>query len=231
MGEIEAVARGITALSDKGATLKSVAAALVDDFVQELPLAPAAPARVTLTEDLREALEALPNVFGQVQPDAVRMLSDEEHQLLLRERTAVTTIITVLGTRKDAIRDAVANHMDLAARAAGKVDDDTEVDDRGHYVIARKGEPEQCPIPGTNQVWSREYRAGSVTIDGDRLLDLYESGKISRDEYLAFTRETRVFDEDKAFNAMAKDPTLLKVFRQLVKKGKSSTAVCVRKQK
>lgn len=232
MSSVEKVVEvGKVALRQEGADLKSVAAALLEDAPYDAPATVTAPAVIEMTDDLVSALAVLPAVFGTTQVDSVRTLSLTELEAMGREQDAIDRVIKPLETRREAIKDAVRSHMDLVAVAMGKVTDETERDAHGHLVVARKGEPEQVTIPGTTKAWSREFRAGKVEIDGGKLLDLYESREITREQYLAMTREVRVFDENKAFAAMAKDPALLKVFRKIIKRGRPSTALFVRKLK
>lgn len=232
MGELEAVARGLTVLREKGATLKAVATALLDDNPStgaEKALKP--PKRVELTDTVVHALKKLPEVFGQVQPTEVRMLTDEESTALWEERKAINDILTALTTRKDAITDAVHNHMDLRAQAEGLVKRTTERDANGHVLLASKGNPERLAIQGTNEEWSREYVSGSVTIAAEQLPEMVEQGELPREVYLSMTRAVRVFDEGRAFNAMAKDPTLLGVLKKITKRGPARLSLYVRKQK
>jgi hypothetical protein len=119
--------------------------------------------------------------------------------------------------------------MDVTAEETGRTDANTPRDLKGHYVVAAKGEPERLPIPGTNQAWSREFRSGSASVDGSRLLDMYEAGDISREDYLSFTREMRVFDEEKALKAINDDPKRLEILARLAVPGRPSTAMFVRK--
>ena len=232
MSDIEGVVKvGTLALRADGANVKSVAAALLED-AEYVPAEEAkAPATVEMTPELTAALRVIPHVFGGIQVDTIRTLSIAELERLGGEQDAIDQILKPLETRREAIKDAIKNHMDRRAEMLGLVTDETPRDAHGHVVIARKGEPEQIQIPGTGKVWSREFRAGKVEIDPDELLAMYERGEIDRKTYLSFTREVRVFDEAKAFAAMAKDPGLLKVFRKMIRRGRPSTALFVRKQK
>lgn len=232
MGEIEkTVEIGKLALRKNGATVLTVAQALIDQVAYDAAKELKAPASVEMTEDLRQALTLLPKVFGQVQVTEIRQLTDDERSALGEEQDVIEAIQDALETREKAIKESVRHHMDLVAIAEGKVTKDTETDAHGHYVVASKGNPERVSIPGTDREWSREYRAGRVEIDGDRLLDLYEAGEISRKQYLAMTKAVRVFDETKAMAAMEKDPGLINVFRKLIKRGRPSLSLYVRKAK
>lgn len=221
---------GRIALRKDGATAESVATALVEAVEYEAAKKVAAPKAIELTPDLLKALSALPGVFGRQQVTEIRQLTEAELKALGEEQLVIEEITKPLTTRREAIKEIVRNHMDEQARAQGKVTEDTLVDAKGHLVVAAPKQPEQVEIPGTDTVWSREFRKGSVDIEPSRLLDMYEAGEIDRKTYLAFTREVRVFDEHKAMAAMAKDPSLLRVFRRLIKRGRPSTALGLRKK-
>lgn len=232
MGEIEKIVEiGKLALRQQGATALTVADALLDQVDYEKAKEPKAPAAVAMTDELREALEMLPKVFGQAQVTEIRQLTETERRALGEEQRVVEAILKPLEMRAEAIKETVRHHMDQVALAEGKVGQDTETDRHGHYVIAAKGEPERVAIPGTDKEWSREYRAGAVSIEGHRLLEMYEAGEIDRKTYLAMTRQVRVFDEHKALAAMEKDPGLLPVFRKLIKRGRPVLSLYVRKAK
>ena len=209
--------------------LKDVAEVLVSDAPAPVPAQPKPPKVLELTEAQRYALDAIGSIFGTVQPDTVRALTDEENAALYGERHVIDSIIEPLTERREAIKDAVRNHMDIVAAGLGLVTDETPIDKDGHVVVAAKGAPERVAIPGTSQAWSREYRSPTVSLRGDRLLDMYEAGEIDRETYLSMTREVRVFDEDKAMAALSKNPGLLGVIAKLADKGQPSTALFVRK--
>jgi hypothetical protein len=229
--EIETVETiGRLALAQDGATLKSVAAALLAEAPLGEPKKLKVPAKVTMTDELVSALTVLPAVFAKEQVTAIRQLPPEELTDLAEEQETITAILKPLDTRLAAIKDAIRHHLDLTAVADGRVTPETEVDANGHYVVARKGMPDTLPMPGTNQAWSNEYKSGTTEIDGSKLLAMYEDGVISRATYLAFTKEVRVFDETKAFASISKDPSLLGIFKKIIKRGRSGSSLYVRKQ-
>jgi len=218
----------------EGASLAAVAAAMLVEMPEVEALAPAvptAPAPVVLTPEVKEALEQMAEVFAAVQPTERRTLTDTEVAALFLEREVVKQVSEVLAGREENIKEYVRNHMDVVAEETGRVDANTPRDTKGHYVVAAKGEPERLNVAGTNQAFSREFRAGSASVDGSRLLDMYEAGEISREDYLAFTREMRVFDEDKALKAINDDPQRLAILARLAVPAQPSTALFVRKAK
>lgn len=232
MREVEKVVEvGKLALRKEGATALTVAQALIDQVNYEKAKGLKAPAAVEMTEDLKQALALLPKVFGQVQVTEIRSLTEDERAALGEEQDVIAAIQDVLKIRDAAIKESVRHHMDLKAVAEGKVTEDTETDAHGHYVVAAKGKPERVAIPGTDKEWSREYRSGKVEIDADRLRDMDEAGEIDHEVYLSFTKQVRVFDEARAMAAMEKDPSLLHVFRKLIKRGRPSLSLYVRKAK
>jgi hypothetical protein len=226
------IKQGQIALKDPKATLASVAAALLVEMPEVEALAPAkptVPAPVELTSEIKQALAQVAEVFAAVQPTERRRLSDTEVAALYLERDVVKTVAGVMADREENIKEYVRNHLDIVAEETGMVDDNTPVDGKGHYVVATKGNPERLNVAGTNQAFSREFRSGKASVDGSRLLDLYEAGDISREDYLAFTREVRVFDEDKALKAINDDPKRLEILARLAVPGAPSASLFVRK--
>jgi hypothetical protein len=59
---------------------------------------------------------------------------------------------------------------------------------------------------------------------------MYEAGEITREAYLAMTKERRVFDEAKAFEALRKEPeTYLPIIAAMGERSNPSTSLFVRK--
>lgn len=219
---------GTLALKENGATLASVAKAMLTDEPFDAPKKAKPAVVVAMTDALVGALTVLPAVFAKKQVAEIRQLSPEELEILAEEYETLDAILKPLKTRQDAIKETVRHHFDQRGVASGRVDDDTEVDSNGHYVFARPQQPDVLPMPGTDKVWSNQYSSGSVSIQGEKLLAMYEAEEITRAQYLALTREVRVFDEEKAFASIAKDPSLLGIFKKIIKKGRPSNALYVR---
>ncbi len=230
MGNEIMTAEGIGALALKadGATLGSVAEAMLADGPLDTPKKPKAPALVVMTDALIGALTVLPAVFAKKQVAEIRQLSPEELEALAEEYETIDAILKPLKTRQDAIKENVRHHLDQRGVVSGRVNDDTVVDASGHYVFARPQQPDILPMPGTDKQWSNQYSSGSVSIQGEKLLTMYEAGEITRAEYLAFTREVRVFDEAKAFAAIAKNPSMLGILKKIIKKGRPGNSLYVR---
>lgn len=236
-------AQGRLALRDGTKTLREVASDLLDPLPPEEPSTdvipfPAVPRPLVLEEKHRKALALLPKVFGKVVVDKRRRLTSDEIATLHEERETVKTVMGVLEGRADAIAENIRHHVDVQAEKDGLADPETTLRDaQGHYILARPQNPTRVNIPGTNEAFSLEYRSGSTgtaSVDNNLLLDLYESGKISREEYLAVTAERRVFDEEKATKAVIKNPALLDVIKQATvrsRPGKPGTSLFVRKAK
>lgn len=228
------IKQGQVALRE-GASLAAVAAAMLAEMPEVeslLPAVPTAPAPVILTPEVKESLEQMAEVFAAVQPTERRLLTDTEVAALYIERDVVKQVGEVLAGREENIKEYVRNHLDIVAEETGRVDANTPRDGKGHYVVTSPSDKyEVLPVAGTNQVFRREFKNGKASVDGSRLLDMYEAGDISREDYLAFTREMRVFDEDKALKAINDDPKRLEILARLAVPAKPSTALFVRKAK
>lgn len=227
------LSQGLIALK-AGVKMTDLAQILTQGQAPEVPVTPpSAPAEVVLTDEAKKALRHLPEVFAEVQPSERRALSETEVKQVWAEYDTLRTIVDLLGSRYEDLKEIVRNHMDVTAEANGAEWDSTAKDPHGHYVLAAKGNPERCNIPGTNQAFSREYRAGRVSIDASVLDEMHANGEISREAYLAMTRERRVLDEHKAMDAAANKPELreeiLTAIAKMTKIGAPGTSLFVRK--
>lgn len=219
-------------------SLKEIAAAITEEPPLHDPLMtggvmpfPPMPDPVVLDEAAVEALRALPEVFGKTNITERRAMTPEENAAVHREMEVVKAVLAVMGNREDALKEYVRTSLDVAAEEAGLADPEKSPRDaNGHYVLGAKGKPERLPIPGTNKAWSREMRGGSTSIDSARLKELYEAEAITKEEYYAFTKEVRVFDEEKAHKAIFKNPSLLGLLTRITKRGGVSSALFTRKK-
>ena len=221
-------ANALRVLRDEGPVLSKVLAALLDAARVEPAAKTKVAPKVALTEKITLALKKLPEVFGRVQPDVARELSPGEVVSLDAEKEVLDDIVKALKTRSDAIGVIIRHHMAEKARREGKVTEATPLDAKGFPIIAAPQQPQQVQVPESDRAWSLEYRQGSVSIDAAELLALYEAEEITREDYLAFTRETRVFDETKAMRAIAKEPSRMSILRKITKRGRASTSLFVR---
>ena len=242
------------ALRDHTMTLTEAAGDLIGPVAPEGPGSevvpfPDVPKTPILTDEDKAALAKLPSVFGKVLVEERRSLAGQEIADLFEERETVRQVMDVLKGRVDVINENVRTHVDVDAEERGVavpkdyvrsgrvLAEATPRDAAGHYIFASKGNPTRVNIPGTNQAFSLEYRAGSdggAYIDANHLLDLLEAGEITRDQYLSLTSERRVFDEDKATKAIIKDPSLLGIIAKITRRSsptKPGTSLFIRKAK
>jgi hypothetical protein len=199
--------RGKIVLEKKG-SVTQVAEALVTEEV-ELPLTgrpfPELPHVREISTSLERKLNEAIDWYGTVNLTERRELTDAELLDLFTEDEILSTVTKQLDLRIKDLREIVRVHMDVRAEEQGRAVarphvgvEATPREPKGHYLLASAQNAETVLIPGTDKAYSAEYKRGAVTIDADELLRLYETGKINREEYLAFTRETRVLDETKA---------------------------------
>ena len=195
------------------------------------------PTSPEITPDVKRALIDLPKVFGKVIVEERRALTSGEVVSLHSEYKVLKAIGDTLTKRMSVVNENVRSHIDVSLERDGLVDESTDRDSSGHYVVASKGNPTTVHVDGTNENFSLEFRsgrAGTVSISSEALLDLYEAGEISREQYLSLTRETRVFDEHKATDEILKDPSLMDVVRKASRRtGQTAngTSLFVRKVK
>lgn len=229
MTEEAALKQASVLLYTEGSSTEDILKALVDSPTEQVAI-PRAPKKVELTDEAHRALAVLPAVFGRVQPESARVLTEQEQEALGEEALVLEAILDSLVSRKEAIKEAVRNHLDKAAEEEGDVSADTPKDKNGHYVLGRPRNPWTLRIPGTNKQWSSSYRAGRVSLDGDELLRLYETNEITREQYLEFTREVRVLDENKIWKAVRKSPEKLGLVKKITKRGLPGSALTISKK-
>jgi hypothetical protein len=229
--ELEQVAPGSQAyalVSDpsKKWTLGDLLEKLDGSAVQpkEVPV-PAAAEAVTITDDLREALSRLPEVFGGVVPTEPRKLEQAELARITRERDAIAKVVTALGKRDKSIDETVRNHMDAVARETGITGPVvSEGAAKGHILAAGAGEPFSIPVDGFEDPWQQRRVKGKSELAFARIADLLAEGKITRAEFLALTVEVRELDEDKIKKAVRKSPSRFLAILKAVTVRKADTA-------
>lgn len=244
--------RASISLREGKATLRQAVGSLIGPAPVEHPAEdvtfPAVPKAKEITAEDREALLALPLVFGSVVMENRRTLEPAEIAAVHKEREVLKRISALMEGRADNLGEYIRTHVDVDAvkrhqavlvdvtdEEGNVVKSATPRDKDGHLVLSAPQKPVRVPIEGTNQEFSLEYWAprGQVTLDASELLRLYEDKEISREDYLSLTREVRVFDESKAQAACAKNPALLAVIAKIAKypAAKPGTSLFVRKAK
>ena len=234
----------------KGIVAKAKTPLDVVKAVQEIAVTPHAviepafPKFAEITDATKSAMLVLPEVVGEVRPTEPRVLEPEEIVTLFREQEAVRTVLTNLKSVDEDIKEVVRHHMDKQAEQDNRVipkrivrngqvvAEATERDANGHYLLATKGNPERVVVEGTGMAYSNEYRESAAAISNAsvELLDLYDRGEITREQYLALTKETRVYDETKVMAAMSKDPeTYIPIIAAVTHKAAPSQSLFVRK--
>lgn len=166
--------------------------------------------RVEFTAVLRNALKALPDLFGQVMPDKARLLDRHEVKALTDEMNAITVIEEQLKQRKEAIKATMRNHQDFQGQEDGTASGSVRIAEgvaKGHLLLGRAGQPYETPVDGYADCWQQKMVRGKVEVDGSGIFDLFKAGLVEHEEMLAFTRVAgRVYDEDKAQAFIRKNP-------------------------
>lgn len=240
------IERGRLILAREKFTLADVQSAVLDpvnphaadEYAQPFPKVPAP---VALTDEVKGALARVADVFNSVEVAKRRALTPREITALYHEQETLRIIAKDLKARDEAIKELVRTHQDVIAEADGSArpaplrDESGNVAmhatprvSSGHYLLASPDVPTLTSIPGTNKVYSNEYRAGTVSVNQKTLTALVSTGDITRQQYLALTREIRIFDEDKATTAIAKDPSLLAVIREISERTPPTVALNIR---
>jgi len=185
------------------------------------------PTPSTITEEERSALASLPEVFGRVCPTTPAPLSTEDTDALLAERTLLATVEKLAKTRKDDIRAIVSNALDAVLTESGEADEDTPRDAHGWFLVSGEVAGAQ------NGKFVRTVRRGSASVDLDKLKALADDPEcelLDHDDWLAVTRQTRVFDEAKASLVLRDKPELLRALAAATVPGAANTVINQRKK-
>lgn len=150
-------------------------------------------------EDLMRNIAELPTVFNRVDPPTKRALNKPELVKLLEEKERIDAVEKATKKRKERIHSILSDHFDCVAERKKLIGEKTMKDEKGHYLVAVKGAPETQLVEGSGKYFTRERTGDTVIFTHDKALAMYESGEITRADYLACTRpvRTREVDEDK----------------------------------
>jgi hypothetical protein len=189
----------LAGLVEKKSTPDVEAATPAREVVKVKDLTPAQLDALTNAADLHAALQKL-------RPDAAR--TEDDLKAIYAAKQAYDALETLAKHGKSEVfRALVADHLDRKSERDGLVDPATSRrDDKGHYLHSVKE-----PIPGSpDRAFVRTEKSGGDPKVSLALIDqLVADGKITRSQYLAMTRETRVLDTARAAKAMAMDPDLM----------------------
>jgi hypothetical protein len=207
------------------------------DILDQLGIEPEAPApKVTLpkvaplTETQLDALKALPEVLEAVTiPQAKRKLTAAELEALATARKTIDDILTPTEKWKsNTIKHVASNHLDVVAEETGLVDENTQVDEHGHYLIKN-----DAPILALGVKFDRTISDPPPQISSAKLEAAHEAGVFDRKQYLGLTVEQpvkRIFDETKARKLIREDPSLLgKIAVHATTPGKKIASLYLRK--
>jgi len=169
---------------------------------------PPLPKPAVLTDQAAQAVSRVSEVFGSFQLPSRRVLTAKELARLTDEAVTLVTAAKPIKARLDVIAETLRVHMDVTAEAAGAGPATERIQAglaKGHYLVAKPGEPYKVPVPGFEEAWEQRYVAGGAAPNPARLLGLEQQGQITHEEYLSLTRETRVFDEEKMASVIRKN--------------------------
>jgi hypothetical protein len=202
---------------------------------------PDLPGHAVLDGEALAVLKNLTKVFNSVEIDKRRALTEKEIVAITAERVMLSQLGAALAARDKIIAETMRVHMDVDAEESGravpkdKLGPDGEVivaatprDQHGHYLLAGPKEPYQVPAGAVK--WSQEFSQSPPTPNDGVLQAAHKGGDIDREDYLAVTRETRVFDPERARAYIRKSPEKgLKVLRRIAVTGPAKSSLYLRK--
>lgn len=162
------------------------------------------PAATELPDELKAAIDRLPEVFNSVKVASRRALNRPEQQAAANERDVIDVVIDLLTQRSKALTEIVSTHFDVRAEADGKASELTDRDSKGHYRLAKPGAWESAVLPDGSE-WRRQGTGDSADISMPLLRAAVERGEVPKSLFNAITTEVsqRVLDEDKVRACLA----------------------------
>lgn len=220
------VKRTVAQLESGSLSIEDLLKALAPESAPLPEKVPEPPLPAAITDEQREALERVVEVFGSVVPDKRRELGADEIAKLEEEKRVLDTLKKMAEKRiKEGIRTAIFNHLDVKAEEAGLVDENTPREEKtGHYILEGEARGE----PDTPQVFKRVVSNYSPTLDPIVLEALAEDPdfpEFTRKDYLAMTTQTRVVDEHKVMVALKKNPRLIHAIAKATRPGSKTASL------
>lgn len=180
-----------------------------------------APVRVPvvrpITAEESEAIARLTTVYGNVAPTDRRALTNDEVILLIEERETLDTVEKLIKARKEGIKIAVFNHLDVTMEAVGATADREA--ETGHYVAPGevRGAPEQ------RHGFRRQVATHAPTVDPavlESVLDEEEWAEVT-DEVPAH----RAVNQEKLLATLAKNPSMASKLKKALLSGKKVLSI------
>lgn len=199
----------------------------------------AVPLPAVVSEDEKVALERLPEVYGSVVPTERRELEPTEITSLIGERGVLKTVESLVKRRLDDISLTVLNHNDVdfeedPSQTEGVLlgpDGKPFITAKGHVVRKARFRGDD---PSLATLFSVETRKGSPSVSPSKFQELADDPaweNASHQDYLACTRQERVWDENKAMIHLRANPHLLVTLREAMTTSSPSVSVYERANK
>jgi hypothetical protein len=180
-----------------------------------------------------DAVALFAQVYGRITPETRRTLADHEVVGLISERQALDMVKDLVEARKDAIRTAVFNHLDVAYEARvgtegtdgeGLADLSTDRSEEGHYL-----EPGEVTTADAEKRFTREIRLSpGPRLTAESLQELVNAGRISQEDFDAMVTYKPVLDPDKAMDRMKEHPELMGPVTEAITPGRKIAACYLR---
>lgn len=155
-----------------------------------------------------------------------RALTEEEQRELAVLGRDVKRSEKILSVAVQALKTAVFNHFDVRLEEDNDPEDLPVDQKTGHYLVAG-----ELGVESEGLRFIRQLSPSAPDITADNLLDLYEDGFLTRQEYLKATRQTRVVDEDGLMDVIRARPEVLADIEPILTPGKVTASFHIREVK
>jgi hypothetical protein len=191
---------------------------------ESAPVPKKVPTPAKITDSEQAAIETLSKVYGSVVPTERRTLTKNEVKKLLQERAVLKELEKCIKRRVEDITLTAHNHFDVTLEETGAADDLIR-NAKGYYV-----HDDAEPVPDLGEKLTREARHPAPTLNPVKLQEAVVDDSIdfTHQDYLASTRLTRVFDENKFMLLLRQKPEVLAAVSAALEPGKPNAAINVR---
>lgn len=210
---IEKVEGGAISLDDVLAAIAPTPK-IEDDASDRLPI----PREIT--EEEKQALVKVTEVYGKVVPTERRKLTSDEVSALVEEKETLDTLRKMAEKRMDdGIKVAIHNHLDIEAEEKGIAKGASRNAD-GHYIL----NGEVRGNPDTPKRFTRETRTSKPRINAVKLKEI-----LDHETWLSITTQVRMLDESKLMIALRKNPELIVKLQDAIEPGSTVVSLNLRK--
>lgn len=190
-------------------------AAMLDANAEALPNAKTPVAKtIKLSDQEQAALTAFADQLGTaVWPSTRRQLTKPELRKLVELLATTKDLGKLVDRVEKAEKVALFNHFDVCAEKDTENPANPALSPRHKDGFYLREDTENGSVPELPQKVTREVKSASVELSAEKLFDLVLAGEITREKYLALTKQVRVIDEEAVMREVKHNPAMIPVLK------------------